>query len=122
MSARIALPTLILAATAAFLSPRLSMAGAWGLAPGEWYANVEGGALSTTTFYDASGTRADLGGTVEQRALASANEMGWKHGITILYGLPALSVTQRYPGIQGTATGQGVPAGTIRGSTRRNPP
>jgi hypothetical protein len=105
MSARIALPTLILAAAAACLSPRPAMAGAWGLAPGEWYANIEGSAFSTTSFHDANGTRSDTGLVVEQRALGSANEMGWKHGITILYALPAVSATRRNASVQGTATG-----------------
>jgi hypothetical protein len=103
MSARIALPTLILAALAAL--PRPADAGPWGLAHGEWYSNFEGSAFSAHTFHLASGFRADTGLVVEQRALSSTSEIGWKHRITLVFSLPALSVTRRDAGLQGTATG-----------------
>jgi hypothetical protein len=105
MSARIALPTLILAAAAATVMPGPAKAGPWGLAPGEWYTNIEGSSFSSTTVHLADGTRAGVGLVVEQRALASATEMGWRHGITLLYALPAASITQRFATFQGTSTG-----------------
>jgi hypothetical protein len=122
MSARIALSTLVMVAAATFPSPRPVQAGAWGLAPGEWYANIEGSAFSSTTLHLASGSRADTGLVVEQRALVSANELGWKHGITLLFALPAVSVTRRDAGVQGTATGfqdvrLGARCNLVNGST-----
>jgi hypothetical protein len=106
MSARIALPIVLLAASAALL-PRPAAAGPWGLAPGEWYSRIEGSVFSTSTFYLDGGARSDTSLVVEQRALSSYNELGWKRGMTFFFNLPAMSVTRRddlHP-MRATATG-----------------
>ncbi|MEK7824260.1 MAG: hypothetical protein AAB290_04370 [Candidatus Eisenbacteria bacterium] len=105
MSARIALPTLVLAALAALSLPCPAAAGPWGLAPGESYVNLEGSTFTASSFHFASGFRADTGLVVEQRALGFSNEIGWKKRITIVFALPAVSVTRRDARVQGTATG-----------------
>lgn len=105
MSARIALPSLLLAALAALSLSLPATAGPWGLAPGEWYSNLEGSTFTANTFHPAGGGRADTGLVVEQRALGSLNEIGWKKRVTLLFALPALSVTRRDANVQGTATG-----------------
>jgi len=101
--ARIALPSLMLAAFATLAGP--AHAGPWGLAHNDWYSNLEGNAFSAHTSLLSDGTRADTGLVIEQRALVSTTEVGWKHRITVLFSLPAMSVTRRGPGLQGTATG-----------------
>jgi len=103
MSARIALPTLVLAVLTALTLDRPAAAGPWGLAPGEWYANVEGSTFTSNTFHP-DGGRADTGLVVEERALRTMVEVGWKK-VTLEFGLPVLSVTRRDARIQGTTTG-----------------
>jgi hypothetical protein len=134
MIARIALPTLLLAALAAL--PRPAVAGPWGLAPGEWYSNLEGSTFTANTFHLGIGQRADTGLVVESRALRSYHEFGWKKNVTVVFALPAMSVTRRDVGVprfggpvrldpdsvvQGTATGfQDVVVG-IRYNLRNGP-
>jgi len=104
MSARIALPTLIIAALAAFTLVPPAAAGPWGLAPGEWHANLETSTFTASTFH-ADGFRADTGLIVEERALRTVVEVGWKKRASLVFGLPLLSVTRRDARVQGTATG-----------------
>ena len=104
MNARIALPTLVLAVLTALTMVRPAAAGPWGLPPGQWYANLEGSTFTANTFHG-EGFRADTGLIVEERALRIAVEVGWKKRLTLLFGLPMLSVTRRDAQIQGTATG-----------------
>jgi len=103
MSARIALPTLVLAVLTALTLVRPAAAGPWGLAPGEWYANLEGSTFTANTFHP-DGGRADTGLVVEERALRTVVEVGWEN-LTLVFGLPVLSVTRRDARVQGTATG-----------------
>jgi len=103
MSARIALPTLVLAVFAALTLDRPAAAGPWGLAPGEWYANLEGSTFTANTFHP-DGGRADTGLVVEERAIRTVVEVGWKK-VTLEFGMPVLSVTRRDARIQGTTTG-----------------
>jgi hypothetical protein len=104
MSARITLPTLVLAvSTVLSLAPPAS-AGPWGLAPGEWYANLEGSTFTANTFHGAT-ARADTGLIVEERAIRATIEVGWKKNLSLVFGLPVLSVTRRDARVQGTATG-----------------
>lgn len=105
MSARIALPTLVLAVSVALLMPRTVGAGPWGLGKGESFSSIEGSMFSTSADYDDNGIRAHRGRVVEQRALRSYNEIGWKRNLTIVFALPAMSVTRRDAQVQGTATG-----------------
>src|SRR5262245_59743946 len=104
MSARIALPTLLLA-VAAGVTPAPAAAGPWGLGPGEWFANFAGSTFLTRSFYDADGSRSEPGLLIQQRALRLEGEMGWKKRASLVFGLPAMSVTRRDAGVQGTATG-----------------
>jgi hypothetical protein len=104
MSARIALPTLVLAVLTALLPAAPAAAGPWGLPRGEWYANVEGSTFTSDTFHG-DGIRSDTSLVVQERALRTVVEVGWKKRMTLVFGLPVLSVTRRNPQIQGTATG-----------------
>ena len=104
MSARLALPTLISTLITALTLAGPAAAGPWGLARGEWYANLEGSTFTANTFHG-DGGRADSGLIVEERAIRAVVEVGWKRHLTLIVGLPALSVTRRDARIQGTATG-----------------
>jgi hypothetical protein len=104
MSARIALPTLVLAVLAASPLVRPAAAGPWGLAPGEWYVNLEGSTFTSNTFHG-DGARSDTGLVVEERALRTMVEVGWKKRMSLVFGLPVLSVTRRDARVQGTAIG-----------------
>jgi hypothetical protein len=104
MSARIALPTLVLAVLTALTLVCPAAAGPWGLPRGEWYANLEGSTFTANTFHP-DGGRADTGLVVEERALRTVVEVGWKKRLTLVFGLPVLSVTRRDARVQGTATG-----------------
>lgn len=104
MSARIALPTLVLAVLTALTLVRPAAAGPWSLAPGEWYANIEGSTFTANTFH-ADGFRADTGLVVEERAIRTMIEVGWKEHLSLVFGLPAVSVTRRDANVLGTATG-----------------
>ncbi len=104
MSARIALRTLVLAVLTAFTLVRPAAAGPWGLAPGEWHANMEGSTFTANTFHGEV-FRADTGLVVEERALRTVLEVGWKKRLSLVFGLPLLSVTRRDARVQGSATG-----------------
>lgn len=71
------------------------VAGAWSLAPGEYYADLTGASFQTTGGFDGSGDRAALGGSVEQRSYRAWVELGWKPHVSLQFGLPLVSVTQR---------------------------
>lgn len=103
MIARIALTSLLLAATAAL--PRPADAGPWGLGKGQWGSNLEGSSFTSRTFHPADGGRADTGLVVEQRGLTTTTEIGLKRGFTFRFSLPVLSVTRRNAAVEGTATG-----------------
>ena len=105
MSARIALPTLLLAVLAGVTPASEAAAGPWGLAPGEWFANLEGSTFTSSSFHLADGSRASTGLLVQQRALRLYGEMGWKKRASVVFALPAMSVTRRDGPVQGTATG-----------------
>ncbi len=105
MRTRISLPTLVLAVLTSLTLVRPADAGPWGLAPGEWYANLEAGTFTANTFRPADGGRADSGLIVEERALRTMVEVGWKKRSSLVFGLPVLSVTRRDARVQGTATG-----------------
>jgi len=105
MSARIVLPTLLLAVLAGATGPTEAAAGPWGLAPHEWFANLEGSTFTTSSFHLADGSRAGTGLLVQQRALRLYSELGWKKNVSVVFGLPALSVTRRDVQVEGTATG-----------------
>jgi hypothetical protein len=105
MRARIAVPILVLSGLAALSCPCPAGAGPWGLAHGEWYSTLECSVFRSSTVYDAGSNRVESGRIVEQRALGVLNEVGWTKRTTMMFALPALSVTQRDARGQGTATG-----------------
>lgn len=108
LRARIALHVVILAVTAAIpLLVLPASAGPWSPAKGEWSSSLEGSGFRATTAYDSSGTRLSSNLALEQRALRSYTELGWKKHMSVALGIPALSVTRRYssPRVEGTATG-----------------
>lgn len=105
MRTRIALSTLALAVMTTLTMVRPAAAGPWGLAPGEWYANLEADTFTANTFHPADGGRADSGLIVEERAIRTLIEVGWKKRASLVFGLPVLSVTRRDARVQGTATG-----------------
>jgi hypothetical protein len=104
-SARIALPTLLLAVLAGATRPPEAGASPWGLAPHEWFASLDGSTFTTSSFHLADGSRAGTGLLIQQRALRLYSEVGWKKNLSVAFGLPALSVTRRDTQVQGTATG-----------------
>ena len=79
------------------LAPR-AHAGAWSLAPGEYYTEFRAGWLSTDTYHPSNGGRLLLagGGLWEERSLLSYSELGWKSKLSFILGIPALSVTRRF--------------------------
>lgn len=105
MRARTALQVLWLAALAVPVSALPSAAGPWAVSKGEWFSSFEGSVFSAPTVYDQDGHRQELGYTTEQRALRSYSEIGWKKKVSILLGLPAVSVTRSIGTVSGTATG-----------------
>jgi hypothetical protein len=89
--------TTTLFAVFAIALPRLAMAGAWLLAPGEHYSIIGGSFFSSDSYYDSSGTRSALrgGGLHEEKSVFAYNEFGWTKGRTFILGLPFTSVTRR---------------------------
>ncbi len=83
-------------------------AGPWALAPGEYYTELRGSFYSSATAYDNGGNRMLTGGLMEQRALTSYTELGWKKRLSVQLSLPALSNTLRAAdGSTGTSSGLG---------------
>ncbi|MGH7741975.1 MAG: transporter, partial [Candidatus Eiseniibacteriota bacterium] len=77
--------------------PRLALAGAWLLAPGEHYSVIGGSYFSSDSYYDLNGTRGALrrGGLHEEQSVFAYNEFGWTKGRSFILGLPFTSVTRR---------------------------
>jgi hypothetical protein len=77
--------------------PTLGAAGAWQLAPGEYYSEIRGGFFSSDTYHHHDGFRRYLagGGLHEERSLLSYNELGWTNRLSFIVGIPVLSVTRR---------------------------
>lgn len=88
-------------------------AGAWSLAPGEFYTEIRSGWFSSDTYHDQDGDRRFLagGGLWEQRRLLSYTELGWKPKLSFVLGIPVESVSRRFgtgsPQTLTTATGIG---------------
>ncbi len=85
----------IAAAAIAAASATVAAAGPWSLAPGEYYTELRGSFFSTGTYYDDDGVRMPYGGLLEQRALSSYTELGWKKRWSVQLALPAVSNTVR---------------------------
>jgi hypothetical protein len=109
MRARIALVHVVLAVLASSFTGRSAAAdGAWTLGRGEWHSSLIGGVFSAPTFRDSSGTRFDAGLTVEHRVLRSTTEIGWKNRMSVLFALPAMSVTRHDVAARTAATATGL--------------
>jgi hypothetical protein len=76
---------------------RRATAGAWSLAPGDWYSEFRAGVFTADSWHDENGTRSGLfgGGLVQQRSLISYNELGWKKHTSVVLAVPAQSLTRR---------------------------
>lgn len=72
-------------------------AGAWTLAPGEFYTELRGGWFSADTYHLPDGGRHFLrgGGLWEERSLTSYSEFGWKPKLNFIFGIPLVSVSRR---------------------------
>jgi len=96
MSARKA--TWSVLAAAAFCSGSApAWSGPWIPAPGEYYSEFQAGVCSADTYHDSRSNRVGLtlGGVEEARTLLSYNEIGWKKGASVIFAIPAASVTRR---------------------------
>jgi hypothetical protein len=95
MSARLRWFVLSIVLSSSFLGARAD-AGAWSLAPGEFYSELRGGWFSADTYHDPDGGRRFLagGGLWEQRSLTSYTEFGWKTHLNFLVGIPVVSVSR----------------------------
>ena len=114
MSARAALSAVLFAIAVLLASTPSARAGAWSLAPGEYYSELRGGGFSSDHYYDQDGTKLPLarGGVWEERSLTSYTELGWKKKVSFVLEIPAVSVTRRFGLAAGgttvpTATGLG---------------
>jgi len=97
MRAHPALPALLMTVVLAALS-RTAGAGAWNLAPGEYYSEFRSGFFSADTYHNPNGDRLTLfgGGLQEERSLLSYTELGWKKRVSFILGIPARSVVRRF--------------------------
>ncbi|MBI5710209.1 MAG: hypothetical protein HZC42_07900 [Candidatus Eisenbacteria bacterium] len=95
MPARAATSVLLLSAALAAISSLPVSAGPWIPAPGEHYSAMQGSVFTADSRYDGAGTRVPLGGSWEERALLSYNELGWKKKTSVVLAAPATSVTDR---------------------------
>ena len=91
-------PIPMLAAIIALAAPRLALAGAWVLAPGEHYSTVGGSFFSSDYYYDQDGTKLSFqgGGLHEEKGLFTYNEFGWRKSRSFVIGFPYTSVTRRF--------------------------
>lgn len=84
----------------------VAAAGPWALAPGEYYTEIRGSFFSTGSYYDDAGNRMPFDGLLEQRALTSYSELGWKKRWSVQMSLPVVSNTVRdVSGLNGTRSG-----------------
>ena len=88
------LPTLALLIA---LSARSAGAGAWSLAPGEYYTQLQTSVFSTTHGFDDNGKKYAFNGDtkLEERSMETYTELGWKHHTSFLMALPMLNSTLR---------------------------
>ncbi len=101
----------LVAALLVNVSGRSAFAGAWSLAPGEWYADLGGSFNSSATYHDADGNRMDLAapGLLERRTGTARVEMGWKKRLSVQMSAPFVSLTRTHAdgSFDQTATGLG---------------
>lgn len=79
----------------------------WMLQPGEYYSELSGSFFSTRTFFQDGDQRVGLGGNLQQRAVHSHNEFGWKKRASVWIDVPVVSRTF-VPDGGGSATSTGL--------------
>jgi len=106
MSARLALPAVFFALSLLAGAAPSAGAGAWSLAPGEYFTQFLGGWSSSDFYYDQDGKKRPLanGGLWEERSVLSYTELGWKPRLSFILGIPAKSVTRRFGAAGGGRT------------------
>jgi hypothetical protein len=100
-----ALNLALIAALAAV--PSLARAGAWSLARGEYYSELEAGRSVADTYLDANGGRQSAAAVLESRSLRFYNEFGWKKSMSWVLAAPIESRTGRIGSFSRTQTGLG---------------
>jgi hypothetical protein len=94
-----------------------AFAGAWSLAPGEYYTEIRGGWFSADDYHNQNGDKLFLtrGGLWEERKLVSYSEFGWKPRVSFILGIPIQSVTRRFEdtGVRPLPTQTGLGDGLI---------
>ena len=93
MSLRRSLAVALAGAAVLTLAPAAHAAGPWGVAPGEFYAELAGSYFSTTSYLDANGDRQEMGARFEERGAAARAEIGWKKNLSFMMEMPFLSRT-----------------------------
>ena len=63
----------------------------WVLKPGEFYSEISGSVYAANSFLDDDRNRPPLNGKLDERALVSYNELGWKKGRSVWLALPLVS-------------------------------
>ena len=107
-AAAAALACLAIAAVAAPLASPAGtpVAGAWTLAPGEYYSELSGSSFATSATWNDAGKREALDGRLGHRAFTSYTELGWK---------PHLSVQFTVPMVTGVTLGRSGPGASVTG-------
>jgi hypothetical protein len=95
MSARAASSALTVFMLVALASCRTAHAGPWLPAPGEYYTELRGSVLSTTSYHNADGDRVALPWRMEERSAYAYTELGWKKSVSVVLAAPFTSTTAR---------------------------
>jgi hypothetical protein len=96
-------------ATLTFASPSHAAGPTpWVLKPGEFYSELTGSVFAANTFFDADKERPPLDGKLDERALVSYNELGWKSRASVWIAVPLVNRGfTRFSGGTSTSTGLG---------------
>ncbi len=82
------------------------VAGAWSLAPGEYYTELSGSSFSTDAWFNDDGKRIALAGQAQQRAVRWNTELGWNQRWSVQLSLPFVTNSVRAAdGTGASATG-----------------
>jgi len=112
MSLRRTAAALLASATLTLASPTRAGTPAggvpWVLKPGEFYSELGGSVYAANSFFDDDKNRPPLNGKLDERALVSYNELGWKKKATLWFAVPFVSRGfTRFSGGTSTSTGLG---------------
>lgn len=107
MSLRRSVAAAVAVATVSLLASAAA-AGPWNLKPGEFYSEMSGSFVSTSSFFNDDQDRVPMGGRLEQRVVRSHNEFGWKKRLNWVVDVPFVSRTfAADAGGSATSTGLG---------------